>query len=148
MKIAKPLRLFSFQFSIKWHLNQLCIIYLCWVIWRERKMQLPKIGHSISKIKFCFKDSLFFSKCSFFSAESEYQIRKFLQTLDFYKNLVFSTPIAEKPRFSGNLTCEHFGENFLETKRKSTSRNPYKPRDSSICSAVIKMIFSCNTPIE
>ena len=110
-------------------------------------MQLPKIGHSISKLKFCFKDSIFFPKCSSFNAESEYQIRKFIRTLDFYRNSVFSTPIAEKPWFSGNPTSERFGENFLETKRKSTSRNPYKPEDSSMCSAVIKMVFSCNTPI-
>ena len=114
----------------------------------KKKMQLPKIGHSISKLKILFlKTQFFFSKCSSFNAEFEYQIGKFLRTLDFNENSVSSTSIAEKPWFSGNPTPERFGENFPETKRKSTSRNSYKPKDNSMYSAVIKMVFSCNTSI-
>ncbi len=46
---------------------------------------------------------------------------------------------VEKPGiwFSRNATSERFRENFLETKQKSTSRNPYKPEDNSIRSAIL-----------
>ncbi len=39
------------------------------------------------------------------------------------------------------------GSGFLETKRKSTSRNPYKLEDSLIGPANIKIVFSLNTPV-
>ena len=82
-------------------------------------MQLPKVGHFISKLKFCFKDSIFFQKCSSFNAESEYQARKFLRTLDFYKNSVFSTSIAEKPWLSGNPTSSVLEKTFQRQKERA-----------------------------
>jgi hypothetical protein len=68
--------------------------------------------------------------------------------VQYFTKLFFPTPIAEKPRFSRNRTSEAFEENFLETKRKSASRNPYKPEDNSIRSAVLRIVFSWNTPID
>jgi hypothetical protein len=40
------------------------------------------------------------------------------------QNSFVSASIAEKPRFAGNCASKAFGTNFLETKRKSVSRNP------------------------
>ena len=101
----------------------------------------------MDKSRFCVRDLNFFLKCSSFHAESEYDIQKYFLTHNISQNTFFQTPMAEKPRFSRNRTSEHFGENFLETKRKSTSRNPYKPKDNSIRSAILKIVFSVNTPI-
>jgi hypothetical protein len=46
---------------------------------------------------------------------------------------------VEKPGiwFSRNATSERFRENFLETKRKRMSRNPYIPEKNSIGSAIL-----------
>ncbi len=56
--------------------------------------------------------------------------------------------MAKKRRFSRNPSSKHFEENFLEKKRKSVSRNPSEPEDSSIRSVILKIVFSCNTPIQ
>jgi len=45
-------------------------------------------------------------------------------------------------------SSERFGENFLETKQKGTSRNPYKLEDNPIHSVNRKIVFSVNTPID
>jgi hypothetical protein len=51
---------------------------------------------------------------------------------------------TEKPGmwFSRNATSESFRENFLESKQKSTSRNPYKPEDNSIRSAILRIAYN------
>ena len=70
------------------------------------------------------RDLNFFFKCPSFHAKSEYHSEKVFPACGTLQNSFFLTPIAEKPRFSRNRTSEAFGENFLETKRKSASRNP------------------------
>ncbi len=110
-------------------------VELFWILkkWTFKNLQLDfKIGVLCYRLEFFFK-------CSSFDAESEYHIQKFFLTLILFKNAFFPRPITKKPRFSRNPCSEHFGENFLETKRKSTSRNPYIPEDNSIRSAVPKI---------
>ena len=113
-----------------------------------KKIGLSKIWNTIHKSQVWVRDLNFFLKCSSFDAESEYDVQKFFLTLIFIGNSFFPTPVAEKPWFSRNLSSEHFGENFLETKRKSMSRNPYKPEDNSKCSATLKIVFWWDKPID
>ena len=62
--------------------------------------------------------------------------------LIFFKNSFFPPLIPKKPWFSRNPISEGFGENFLETKRKSTSRNPYEPEENLIRSAIFKIAYT------
>ena len=102
-------------------------------------MKFIKFENQLTSLGFVLETWIFFLKCSSFDDESEYDIQKYFLTRNILQNSFFSTHIAEKPRFSRNPSSEGFGKNFLETKRKSTSRNPYKPEDNSIRSAVLEI---------
>ncbi len=93
-----------------------------------KKIELLKNWNSIHKFDFYVRGLIFFLKCSSFDAEFEYHIQKLFLALIFFKNSFFPPPIPKKPRFSRNPSSGHFGENFLETKRKSTLKNPYKTK--------------------
>jgi hypothetical protein len=59
------------------------------------------------------------------------------------KNLIAS---PERSRFIENRllyhSSERFTEKFLETKRKSALRNPYKPEENSTRSAILRIAYT------
>jgi hypothetical protein len=99
-----------------------------------KKIELLKNWNSIHKFEFYVRGLIFFLKCSSFDAESEYHIQRLFLAFIFLKNSFFPLPIPKNPFY------EHFGENFLETKRKSTLKNPYKLKKNLKRSAVPKIV--------
>jgi len=118
-----------------YHLHALCYF-------KTKKLGLWKTCNPNRKFQFCVRDLNFFLKRSSFNAESKYRIQKLFLTLIFLENSFFLSPLAKNPRFSRNPSSEGFGEKFLETKIKRTSRNPYKPEGNFIRSAVLKIAYT------
>jgi hypothetical protein len=107
-----------------------------------KKMALSRPENQFISLDFVWNTWIFFLNVRLSLLNLNIILETFLECVVFYKTQFLSTSICEKPWFSRTHTSIGFQENFLETKIKRVSRNPYEPEGSSIYSPILRIIHT------